>query len=103
MKIKDIKPGGWIRYNDKSDNPELGKVTAFRYDNDCINGYCFYLEGQDYGRLFERKDFKYSDNVADLIKKDERVMKIQGHYMLGKSFSKEEFIKEVKNERRYYI
>lgn len=99
MKIKDIKPGGWIRYNDASDAPELGKVARFEYDKRCVNGYCFHLKGQDYGILFERKDFKYSDDVADLIKKDERVIKIQGHYMLGKSFSKEEFIKEVKNER----
>ncbi|WP_407457186.1 hypothetical protein [Fibrobacter sp.] len=98
MRIKDIKPGGWIRYNDASGTPEIGKVTAFEYDKKCTNNYCLYLEGQDYGRLFERKDFKYSDDVADLIKKDERVIKIAGHYMLGKSFSKEEFIKEVKNE-----
>lgn len=98
MRIKDIKPGGWIRYNDGSDCPEIGKIVAFSYDKDCKNGYCFHLEGQDYGRLFERKDFKHSDNVGDLIKKDERVMKVHGRYMLGKSFSKEEFIKEVKNE-----
>lgn len=98
MRIKDIKPGGWIRYNDASDTPEIGKVIAFEYDKRYTNGYCFHLEGQDYGRLYERKDFKYSDNVADLIKKDERVVKIAGHYMLGKSFSKEEFIEEVKNE-----
>ena len=49
-------------------------------------------------RFKEYEDFKYSDDVADLIKKDERITKIQGHYILGKSFSKEEFIKEVKNE-----
>ena len=98
MRIKDIKPGGWIRYNDNSNCPEVGKIVLFRYDKECINGYCFYLEGEDCGLLFERKDFKYSDDVADLIRKDERVMKIQGHYMLGKSFSKEEFIKEAKNE-----
>lgn len=99
MSIKDIKPGGWIRYNDDSGVPEIGKVTAFKYDRKYANGYCFHLEGHDYGRLYERKDFKYSDDVADLIKKDERITKIQGHYILGKSFSKEEFIKEVKNEK----
>lgn len=98
MRIKDIKPGGWIRYNDGSDCPELGKVVAFGYDKGYTNGYCFHLEGQDYGRFFERKEFKYSDDVADLIKKDERVIKIAGHYMLGKSFSKEDFIKGAKNE-----
>lgn len=98
MKIKDIKSGGWIRYNDDSGTPELGKVTRFDYDKRCVNGYCFHLERQDYGSLFERKDFKYSNNVADLIKKDERVMKIQGHYMLGKNLSREEFIKEMKND-----
>lgn len=101
MRIKDIKPGGWIRYNrhnDDSDTPEIGKIVTFRYYKGYTNGYCFHLEGHDYGRLFERKDFKYSDNVADLIKKDECIVKIQGHYMLGKSFSKEEFIKEVENE-----
>lgn len=100
MRIKDIKSGGWIRYNDASDTPELGKVARFEYDKRFVNGYCFYLEKHDYGRLFGRKEFKYSDNVADLIKKDERVIKIAGHYMLGKSFSKEEFVKEVKNERQ---
>lgn len=99
MKIKDIRPGGWIRYNDDSGAPEIGKVTAFSYDKNYANGYCFQIEGEDYGLLFERKDFKYSDNVADLIKEDERAVKIQGHYMLGKSFSKKEFIKEVKNEQ----
>lgn len=98
MKIKDIKPGGWIRYNDDSDCPEIGKIVKFRYHKGFTNGYCFRLEGHDCGRLYERKDFKYSGNVANLIKKDERVMKIQGHYMLGKSFSKEEFIEEVENE-----
>ena len=97
MRIKDIKPGGWIRYNDGSDCPEIGKIAIFRYDKGYTNGYYFHMEGQDGGRLFERKDFKYSDNVADLIKKDERVIKILGHYLLGKSFSKEEFVKEVKN------
>lgn len=96
MRIEDIKPGGWIRYNNGSDCPEIGKIAIFRYDKGVTNGYCFHLEGQDYGRMFERKDFKYSDNVADLIKKDERVVKVQGHYMLGKSFSKEEFIEELK-------
>lgn len=99
MRIKDIKPGGWIRYNDDSDNPEIRKIVTFSYDKDCVNGYGFFLEGMSYGLLFERKEFKYSDNIADLIKKDERVMKIAGHYMLGKSFSKEEFIKEMENER----
>lgn len=98
MRIKNIKPGGWIRYNGELDNPEIGKVTAFEYDKKYINGYCFHLDGQNYGILFERKDFKYSDNVADLIKKDERVMKIAGHYVLVKSFSKEDFIKEMNNE-----
>ena len=98
MRIKDIKPGGWIRYNDDSGTPELGKVARFEYDKECVNGYCFFLEGRGYGLLFERKEFKYSDNVADLIKKDERIVKIHGHYMLGKSFSKEEFVKEVKND-----
>lgn len=106
MKIKDIKPGGWIRYNDYSGipeiAPELGKVTKFEHDKRYANGYYFHLEGQDYGRFFERKEFKYSDDVADLIKKDERVIKIAGHYMLGKSFSKEEFIKEMKNEAKNY-
>lgn len=100
MRIEDIKPGGWIRYNDDSDCPEIGKIIAFSYDKGYTNGYCFHLEEQDYGRLFGRKDFKYSNDVADLIKKDERVMKIQGHYILGKSFSKEEFIKEVKNDNK---
>lgn len=100
MKIKDIKTGGWIRYNDGSEIPEIGKIIAFRYDRGYANGYYFHLEGQDYGRCFERKEFKYSDNVSDLIKKDERVVKIQGHYMLGKSFSKEEFAKEMENENK---
>lgn len=99
MRIKDIKPGGWIRYNDDSDTSEIRKVVAFKYEKGYTNGYGFFLEGMSYGLLFERKKFEYSDDVADLIKKGERVMKIQGHYMLGKSFSKEEFIKEVKNER----
>lgn len=98
MRIKDIKPGGWIRYNNGSNTSEIRKVVAFKYEKDCVNGYGFFLEDMGYGLLFERKDFKYSDNVADLIKKDERVMKVQGHYILGKSFSKEEFVKEVKNE-----
>lgn len=98
MRIKDIRPGGWIRYNEDSDTPEIGKITNFGYYKGFANGYCFRLEGQDYDRLYGRKDFKYSDNVADLIKKDERVMKIRGHYILGKSLSKEEFVKEVENE-----
>ena len=102
MRIKDIKPGGWIRYNDDSDAPEIRKIVAFKYDKGYTNGYGFFLEGEAFGRLFGRKDFKYSDDVADLVKKDERVMKIQGHYMIGKSFSKEEFVKEVKNDARQY-
>ena len=103
MRIKDIKPGGWIRYNDGSGTSEIRKVVSFKYDKGYTNGYGFFLEGLDYGRLFERKDFKYSDNIADLIKKDERVMKIADHYMLGKILSKEEFIKEVKNEKQTKI
>lgn len=98
MRIKDIKVGGWVRYA-FGDTVELAKVREFEYDKRYTNGYCFHFEGQYYGRLFERKEFKYSDNVADLIKKDECIVKIQGHYMLGKSFSKEDFIKEVKNEK----
>ena len=100
MRIKDMKPGGWIRYNDDSDFPEIGRIVTFEYNKSFVNGYCFHLEGQDYGRLYERKEFKYSDNVADLIKEDERVIKISGHYILGKGFSKEEFIKEVMNESK---
>ena len=98
MRIENIKSGGWLRYNGNSGCPEIRKVTAFSYDKNYVNGYRFHLEGEDYGLLFKREDFKYSDNVADLIKKDERIVKNHGHYMLGKSFSKEEFIKEVKNE-----
>ena len=45
MRTKDIKSGGWIRYNDDSDCPEIGKITAFSYDKGYTNGYCFHLEG----------------------------------------------------------
>lgn len=93
MKIKDIKAGGWVRYI-SDDAIELAKVRDFRYDKECINGYGFYFEGRDYGLLFRRKDFKYSDNVADLIRKGEKVVEIKKHYFICNSFTKDEFVKK---------
>lgn len=100
MKIKDIKAGGWVRYISDDDAIELSKVREFKYDKTIANGYCFYFEGEDWGSLFERKDFKYSDNVADLIKRGERVIELQGHYFICNAFTKDEFIKKygAKNE-----
>lgn len=93
MKIGDIKPGGWVRYTLEG-SVELAKVREFAYYKKCANGYCFRFEGQDYGSLFEREDFKYSDNVADLIKKGERVIELKNHYFICNSFTKDEFIKK---------
>lgn len=93
MKIKDIKAGGWVRYI-LDDGVGLAKVREFEYDKSYVNGYCFRFEGQDCGLLFERKDFKYSDNVADLIKKGERVLELKNHYFICDSFTKDEFVKK---------
>ncbi len=101
MKIKDIKPGGWVRYISGGAN-ELAKVREFEYDKRCVNGYCFRFEGQDYGSLFERKEFEYSDDVADLIREGERVIELKGHYLICNTFTKDEFLKslEMENEQR---
>lgn len=97
MKIENIKAGVWARY--KSDDAiELAKVRDFRYDKGYSNGYCFHFEGRDYGLLFERKDFKYSDNVADLIEKGERVVELKNHYFICNSFTKDEFVKKFGGE-----
>ena len=93
MRIKDIKAGGWVRYI-SDDAIELAKVREFKYDKTIANGYCFRFEGEDWGLLFERKDFKYSDNVADLIRKGERVLEIKNHYFICNSFTKDEFVKK---------
>lgn len=93
MKIKDIKAGGWVRYI-YGDAIELAKVREFNYDKKYTNGYSFSFEGRDYGVLFERKDFKYSDNVADLIRKGERVIELKNHYFICNSFTKDEFVKK---------
>ena len=105
MKIKDIKAGGWVRFTyDDSEIPaaELAKVKEFHYDRRYANGYGFRFENCDYGSLFERNDFKYSDDVADLIKKTERIVEIMGHFLICESFTKDEFIKKygAKNETR---
>lgn len=93
MKIKDIKAGGWVRYI--FDNTiVLAKVREFEYDKTIANGYRFRFEGKDCGLLFERKDFKYSDNVAELIKKGERVIELNNHYFICNSFTKDEFVKK---------
>lgn len=99
MKIKDIKAGGWIRFT-SDDVAELAKIQKFDYDKTYTNGYCFYLDGRDCGLLFERKEFEYSDNVADLIKKGESVVVLENHYLICNFFTKDEFIKslEVINE-----
>ena len=97
MKIKDIKAGGWVRYI-SDDGIELAKVRDFKHYKEYTNGYCFYFEGQDYGSLFERKEFKYSDNVADLFRKGERVIELKNHYFICNSFTKEEFVKKFGGE-----
>lgn len=97
MKIKDIKAGGWVRYI-SNDGIVLAKVREFSYDKEVVNGYCFYFDGEDYGLLFERKEFKYSDNVADLIKKGERVLEVNNHYFICNSFTKNEFVKKFGGE-----
>lgn len=93
MSPKDIKVGGWVRYT-SDDAIELAKVKEFEYDRSYANGYCFRFEGRDYGLLFERKDFKYSDNVANLIRKGERVLELKNHYFICNSFTKDEFVKK---------
>lgn len=93
MRIKDIKAGGWVRTGDNIGRPELLKVTSFSYDRSFVNGYCFHFRGLDYGLLFERKDFKYSDKVGDLIKKNERVLEYKGNYIICNGYSRDEFIK----------
>lgn len=91
MRVKDIKAGGWVRYY--SDGAiELAKVRKFEYDRRYANGYCFWFEGQDCGSLFERKDFKCSNNVSDLIRKGERVVELQGRYFICNAFTKDEFV-----------
>lgn len=97
MKIKDIKAGGWVRYI-SDDAIELAKVREFKYDKTFANGYCFRFEGYDWGILFERKQFKYSNNVADLIKKGERVLEIKNHYFICNSFTKDEFVEKFGGE-----
>lgn len=98
MRISDIKPGGWVRFGDSYDRPELARVESFSYDRSYANGYRFVFQGDDYGLLFERKDFKYSEHVGDLIKKNEVVCEIDGRYMVGKKFSKEDFIKRWEDD-----
>lgn len=98
MKISDIKPGGWVRFGDGCGRPELARVESFVYNRNYTNGYSFVFQGDCYGRLFERKEFKYSDHVSDLIKKNEVVCEIDGRYMVGKGFSKEDFIKRWEEE-----
>lgn len=93
MKIKDIKAGGWIRYICSDGDIELARVEEFRYEKGYTNGYCFDLRCHEYGLLLERGDFKYSDNVADLIKKGERVVEIKNRYFICDAFTKDEFIK----------
>lgn len=100
MRIKDIKAGGWVRTGDSIGRPELLKVTSFSYDRSCVNGYCFHFRGLDYGLLLERKDFKYSDNVEDLIKKNERVLEYEGKYIICNGYSKDEFIKLCREEKQ---
>lgn len=105
MKIKDIKPGGWVRfsYDDgKTQTAEIAKVKEFHYDRRYANGYGFRFENNNYCPLFDRKDFKYSDNVAELIKNTERIVEMRGHYLICKSFTKDKFIKKYgdKNEIR---
>lgn len=97
MKIKDIKPGGWVRYI-LDDGVELAKVREFKHDKRYANGYCFRFEGHVYGSLLKREDFKYSDNVADLIKKGERVIELKNHYFICNSFTKDEFVKKFGGE-----
>lgn len=103
MKIKDIKAGGWVRFNyddGEMQAVEIAKVKEFHYDREYANGYCFRFENSDIGSLFERKEFKYSDDVTDLIKKTERVVEIKGSFLVCKSLTKDEFIKKygAKNE-----
>nr|DAQ04080.1 MAG TPA: hypothetical protein [Caudoviricetes sp.] len=93
MKIKDMKAGGWVRYS-HDDVIELAKVQKFIYDKEFANGYCFYFEGHGYGLTFERKEFEYSNNVADLIKKKERVSKVNKYYYICDSFTKDEFVEK---------
>lgn len=100
MKIKDIKAGGWVRYI-SDDAIELAKVREFEYDKRYSNGYCFRFEGREYGTLFRRRDFKYSDNVADLIRKGERVLELKNHYFICESFTKDEFVE--KQKKRHYL
>ena len=97
MKIKDIKPGGWVRYV-SGGTDELARIREFEYDKKYVNGYCFRFEGQEYGLLLEREDFKYSDNVADLIRKGEGVVELRGHYFICNSFTKDEFAKKFGGE-----
>lgn len=93
MKIKDIKAGGWVRFKWDGDE-ELAKVREFKYDRTIANGYIFHFEEYDCGLCFERKDFKYSDNVANLIKKGERVLGLNNHYYICSSFTKDEFVEK---------
>lgn len=98
MRISDIKPGGWVRFGDSYDRPELARVESFVYNRNYTNGYSFVFQGDCYGLLFERKEFKYSDHVSNLIKKNEVVCEIDGRYMVGKEFSKEAFIKRWEDD-----
>lgn len=94
MRIKDIKAGGWVRFKWDGDE-ELAKVKEFSYTREYVNGYAFRFEGYDCGLCFERKDFKYSNNVANLIKKGERVLGLDNHYYFANSFTKDEFVKKI--------
>ena len=105
MKIKDIKAGGWVRfsYDDGGmQTAEIAKVKEFHYDRTHTNGYEFRFENRSYGELFERKDFKYADDVADLIKERERIVEIKGSYLVCNALTKDEFIKKygAKNETK---
>lgn len=105
MKIKDIKSGGWVRFrfdDGKTKTVEIAKVKEFYYHRGYTNGYGFSFENNDFNPLFERKDFKYADDVADLIKETERIVEIRGHYLICDAFTKDEFVKKygAKNETR---
>lgn len=98
MRIKDIKAGGWVRTK-TTKWPELYRVTEFRYDRSVVNGYIFHFQGVDCGLMFERNEFKYSENVGDLIKKDEQILERDGEFIICKGYSRDEFIKLCEEEK----
>lgn len=49
--------------------------------------------------MFKREEFKYSNNVVNLIKEEEGVIEVNGRYYVGNYIAKSEFVKKFGGEK----